>query len=71
MEEEKIYSAEFTTYDLESLSECLAELRKMIADSPHRRELFESASKLHYKIALIKNPDSKVTLKDFTEYGEK
>lgn len=76
MTNQKHYSVEFSTEEINSLLECLAELRKSIVNSSYgtgRRAnespIFVVASKLQYKLAYDMNPDSNVTLEEYLNYG--
>jgi len=77
---EVIYKVELSEDEMETLTECLGELRKKIdydfqsshftqKTEPIQDPIFIATSKLLFKLAKVKNPKSKVTLKDFLDYG--
>lgn len=71
MPEEKTYTVELTETEMNELLESLRNLRKYYAESPNAIEnpLFVAASKLHYKIAKVYQPESDVTIENYLTLG--
>lgn len=75
------YNVELSTEELYSLNEALANLTKfMVADyngmnpgqlhmEPMTDPLFVAVCKIRLKLAKTENPDSRITLADFLNYG--
>lgn len=61
------YSMKLTKDEINSLAECLAEFRKLLAKNEDAlfSPLFVSACELHYKTAITITPDTEVTLDDY------
>ncbi|MEL6769853.1 MAG: hypothetical protein AAFP18_02175 [Bacteroidota bacterium] len=80
MDHDKTYTVELTIEEIYSLRECLKFVRKRIDEDyqddgldrrqePIQNPVFVAASKLAFKLAKVENPDTKVTLQDFLNYG--
>lgn len=81
MPEQETYTIDFTVDELYSLRECLTHLRKRIdedyqeshmsqqAFEPMQNPVFVAACELQFKLAKVENPDTKVTVMDFLNYG--
>lgn len=74
MGENKTYDITLNTPELESLTECLAVLRKrLVADlgeEASENPIFVSASQLAYKLAKVRDPESDVTLMDYFDLAD-
>jgi hypothetical protein len=77
MPENENYTVELSKDEIQSLLECLANLRKYYAESYQSQigkkasdnAVFIAASKLQHKLAHIVSPDVSIPLKDYLDYG--
>jgi hypothetical protein len=70
--DEQTYTAELSEHEINSLLECLANLRKFYANDGNalNNPVFVEACKLQHKFALVQRPDSTVTLDEYLDYGK-
>lgn len=74
MSEDKIYTVDFTTHEIESLKECLAHLNKHFSDCGNTgnaldQPVFRAGCELQYKLAKVTNPDIDISVDDFLALG--
>lgn len=74
MPENKTYVVELSEYEINSLLECLQNLRKHYVNGgygkPLENPVFVAACQLQHKIAHVLYPDSNVSLDEYLDYGK-
>lgn len=72
MSETNNYKVEFSSSEIHSLVECLAELRKHYAESGNAKDnsVFIAACELQHKLATTINPSLNIPIERYLEYGD-